>query len=213
MKGYVMIKKGSLLLIVLLLSLPSCWQKKDKKASQPKKSKKVAQMAPDRAPDEFELADADMESFFSELGEFDLADADDETMRKEEFAWADEDDESRLDSVYFAFDSADVQGNEADKVRSSADKAKQLLAEAQADGFEATVVVDGYACKSAGSEEYNKEISAKRAQHVAEQLVESGIREEDVKIKAHGSTNLVVEDGSRDEQEPNRRVELHVVYS
>jgi len=211
MKGFVMIKKGSLLLLVLLLSLPSCWQKKEKKAEQPKKTKKMAQIAPEQ--DGLELADADMERFFSELGEFDLADADDETMRKEEFAWADEDDESRLDPVYFAFDSADVKEDQADQVRSTADKAKQLLAEAQSDGFEAKLIVDGYACKSAGSEEYNRMISEKRAQRVAEQLVESGIREEDVQVRGNGSTNLVVEDGSRDEQEPNRRVELHVVYS
>lgn len=209
-----MIKKGSLLLIVLLLSLPGCWQKKDKKAAQPKKAKKMAQVAPGKSTDEFELADADMESFFSELGEFDLADADgnEDALRKEEFAWMDEEDEgSRLNPVYFAFDSADVTSEET--VRSSADKAKQLLAEAQADGFDAKLVVEGYACKSAGSEAYNKALSEKRAQRVAEQLVESGIREEDVEVRGLGTTNLVVEEGSRDEQQPNRRVELHVVYS
>lgn len=171
-------------------------------------------MAPGRASDEFELADADMESFFSELGEFDLADADDETMRKEEFAWMDdEDDASRLDSVYFAYDSSEVDAAEETKVRSGAEKAKQLLAEAQADGFDAKLMVEGYACKSAGSEEYNQQISERRAQRVAEQLVESGIREEDVKTRGHGASNLVVDGGSADEQEPNRRVELHVVYS
>ena len=209
-----MIKKGSLLLIVLLLSLPSCWQKKEKKAAQPKKSKKMAQMMPESSPEEFELADADLDSFFSELGEFDLVDADDEIMRKEEFAWADEDDDSRLDPIYFAYDSADVKEDQVEQVRSSADKAKQLLAEAKQDGFEAKLVVDGYACKAgAGSDEYNKDISERRAQRVAEQLVESGIRKEDVETRGHGAANLVVDGGDADEQEPNRRVELHVVYS
>ncbi len=121
------------------------------------------------------------------------------------------DDDSQLDAVYFAFDSTNPESEET--VRSSADKAKQLLAEAQADGFDAKLVVEGYACQSAGSEEYNLAISEKRAQRVAEQLVESGIREEDVETKGCGPTNLVVEDGDRDEQSPNRRVELHVVYS
>lgn len=212
MKGYVMIKKGSLLLLVLLLSLPACWHKKGEKTS-PKKSKEVAQMVTENNPSELELADADLDSFFSELGEFDLAEANDDVYKREEFVWADEDDEYRLDPIYFAFDSANVKEDQIEKVRSSADKAKQLLSEAQADGFEAKLMVDGYACKSAGSQEYNKVLSEKRAQHVAEQLVSSGIKAEDVQVRGLGSTNLLVEDGSREEQEPNRRVEMHVVYS
>lgn len=208
-----MIKKGSLLLIALLLSLPSCMEKKEKKA-KPKKNQEVAQIAPDKVPSELELADADIDKLFNELGEFDTADAGvTKEGQKEEFAWTEDTDEAKLDAVHFAFDSSRVIPAEEQKLMVAADKAKQLLAEAQADGFDAKLVVEGYACKSAGTERYNKKLSEKRAQHVAQRLVESGIRKEDVEARGLGNTNLIVEKGSREEQAPNRRVEFHVVYS
>ncbi len=150
-----MVKKGSILALALLLVVPGCWPKKDKSV-EPKKPKKMDKMVQaDTASEELELADDQtIKSFFAdmeEFTEFDLVDADGEdTVRKTEFAWAEEDDTEKLDQVYFAFNHSDVDSDQIDKIETSADKAKELLAEAKADGFDAKLVVAGYACKSPG---------------------------------------------------------------
>ncbi len=218
-----MVKKGSILVLALLLSLPGCWHKKDKKAAPPKKKDKTAQVAQvDKPGEEFDIAD--ITSFFDELDEFskfgdhefdlvDAGDADDDTLRKDEFAWAADDETKKLDTIYFAFDKHSVDDDQGDKIELSADKAKQLLAEAKADGFDAKIVVAGYACSSAGSKAYNAKISAQRAKDVADQLIDNGILSEDIEARGYGSTNLIVDGGTRDDQWQNRRVELDILYS
>ena len=215
MKGYEMIKKGSILALALLLSLPGCWNKKDKKAATPKKTKEMAQLLPDQSGEEFDIAaDDTMESFFSEMDdfrnlddpEFDMADAgdsDDAMTKKSEFTWAADDDESKkLETVYFEFDNHIIDADQKDKLENNADKAKDLLAEAKADGIDAKIVVSGYGC-TAGSEKYNEDKSDKRAKAVSDLLVENGILAEDIEAQGYGKTNLIVENGSREEQWQN----------
>ena len=75
MKGFSMVKKGSFLLLALLVSLPGCFGRKDKKADSSKKSKKMAQNG-EFSSVNMALADGDMEidesmrSFFNDMEEF-----------------------------------------------------------------------------------------------------------------------------------------------
>lgn len=219
-----MIKKGSFLLLALLVSLPACGPKKGQKADMGKKTKKMAQS------DEFSsvnmaLADEDdleidesMRSFFNDMQEFvsfaeEQGDFEVEAeVQKDEFAWV-EADEEQLDTVYFAFDKSKVDADEREKVDTNADRVRKLLAQAKAEDPAAKVVVSGHSCASAGSAAYNMALSEKRAKEVCDQLVAKGIDRKDLQVVGRGNEMLVVKDGDRDEQWANRRVELHVVHS
>lgn len=74
-----------------------------------------------------------------------------------------------------------------------------------------TVVVEGHSCNSAGSAVYNMLLSEKRAQSVAKYLVDNGIPVENLKVVGRGSEMCIVPVGDKDQQAPNRRVELYVL--
>lgn len=214
-----MIKKGSFLLLALLVSLPACGPKKGQKADMGKKNNKMAQTDEFSAVD-MELADAELEldesmrSFFNDMQEFvNFAEEQgDLEAQKDEFAWV-EANEEQLDTVYFAFDKSKVDADEREKVDSNADRVRKLLAQAKAEDPAAKVVVEGHSCASAGSAAYNMALSEKRAKEVCDQLVSQGVDRKDLQVVGRGNEMLVVRDGDRDEQWANRRVELHVVHS
>lgn len=70
------------------------------------------------------------------------------------------------------------------------------------------IVVEGHACDSAGSTDYNMVLSEKRAQAVKEALKKQGITG-DVHVVGRGCEHLVVASGDRQQQAPNRRVEIY----
>lgn len=70
------------------------------------------------------------------------------------------------------------------------------------------ISIEGHACNSAGSTEYNMMLSEDRARAVADYLKEHGIQG-DISTVGHGSENRLVESGSREQQAPNRRVEIY----
>jgi outer membrane protein OmpA-like peptidoglycan-associated protein len=212
MKGFAMVKKGSFLLLALLVSLPGCFGRKDKKADS--RSKKMAQNG-EFSSVNMALADGEMDesmrSFFNDMeefvsfaeqnGDFELAEAD--GVRADE--------SSKFDTIYFAFDRYKVDANEADKVKEDARRAQEALAKAKEEDASAVLVVDGHSCNSAGTDAYNLALSEKRAKEVADQLVANGVDRSDLKVVGRGTEMMVVQ-GNREEQWANRRVELHVVH-
>ena len=71
------------------------------------------------------------------------------------------------------------------------------------------VVVEGHACNSAGSAKYNMMLSEKRAKKVAAWLKENGFSIKRLHIVGRGCEMPIVSSGSREEQAPNRRVEMY----
>lgn len=72
------------------------------------------------------------------------------------------------------------------------------------------VILKGHACDSAGSEEYNLQLSDKRAKTIEKMLMKEEIL--NINISSHGcgcSEKLV--DGNREEQAVNRRVEVYIL--
>jgi Outer membrane protein and related peptidoglycan-associated (lipo)proteins len=61
----------------------------------------------------------------------------------------------------------------------------------------------------AGSENYNLDISRRRAEYVRNQLVKAGIPAESMEVTSHGSSNPLVE-SSKPHEPRNRRVEVTV---
>ena len=212
-----MVKQSSILLLALLVSIPGCGGRKDKmKPEMSKKgSKMYAQKTGDEtmvtadASDDMEIDDA-VRSFFNDMEEFvSFGDGSDESApEKSTMAWQDADDEAQLDPVYFGFNKIGVDRKEQDKLAANIDRVKEVLADA-----DAKLVVEGYACTSAGDEKYNKFISEKRAKTITEKLVEAGVPADRITAVGRGTENLLVTEGDREDQAPNRRVELHVVYS
>jgi len=203
-----------LLLLALILGLPGCGggDKKAKTTKAHDMSKKVAQAEGDSNMTlaDAELSDESLRSFFDGMDEF-VAMSDEELEQvADQFAWADADQDD-LEAVYYAFGKTTADEEQAAKIAYNVEQAKKLIADARAEGSDAKLIVEGHACASAGTPEYNLAISEKRAQDVANRLVEAGLDRDAIKVVGRGNGMLVVTDGDREEQWPNRRVELHVL--
>ena len=225
MKGFVMNKKGPvLLLLALLTGLPGCGPEKgkgkQKKDTSKKMTRKMVQydeftdMSMPLADADDEMSDDSINRFFSDMEEEFVAfndDFDTDEMTDDQLRWDDSDNVSSLETVYFPFGKDKVDDDQNEKMELNADEAKQLLADAQEENADAKLIVEGHACASAGSPAYNLALSEKRANAVADRLAESGIDREVMKVVGRGYEMPILKDGTRDEQWVNRRVELHVV--
>lgn len=124
--------------------------------------------------------------------------------------------ENILKTVYFDFDSHVVGEKQKEVAVYDAIQLKQLLEEAREQGDNILVTVAGHACHSAGDAEYNLIKSQNRADTVAAIFKELGVPAENIKVVGHGKEFPAVIDGkkvtgSRQEQWPNRRVEVHII--
>lgn len=154
------------------------------------------------------FSDEDLAGFFDGMEEF-AALSDEELERvADEFAWADADD---LEPLYFEFAKTEIDADQAEKLAYDVERARQLLEDARAEDADARLVVEGHACASAGTAEKNMAYSRRRAEVVAEALVNAGVERDALRVVGRGNEMLVVEDGDREQQWPNRRVELHVL--
>ena len=75
------------------------------------------------------------------------------------------------------------------------------------------IVIEGHACHSAGSRAYNMALSERRARFAASRFSEAGISSTDIKIAPRGQEMPIVKGGGRQEQAPNRRVEIFAIDS
>jgi len=234
------LKKESMIILVLLMGLSGCGGKKDKRVKQPK-TKKVSQRLDSFSQVDMQLAgdndggaiaDESVRSFFDQdTDEFVLLTPDeDETMavtedagvseeagggiNPDEFAWVDAagDQDQEYKIVNFDFDGSALRDDQKDKLAYNIEQAKKLINEND-NKDKKTIVLEGYACSSAGSKTYNIGLSEERAKEVAHHFAQAGVP---VKIVGRGSEVPMIiggkpVTGGREEQAPNRRVEMHVV--
>lgn len=135
-----------------------------------------------------------------------------------DFAWVNEDQKGTFKNVYFDFDQYSVQPEQQNQIDYDIDQVKKSLTQAAENNEDKVVVVYGNSCHSAGSRTYNLALSEKRAKAVADHFVAAGIAKENIKVVGRGQEVPVVIDGksvtgSREEQWPNRRVEVAVINS
>ena len=225
-------KKGSVLLLVMLLSVAGCGKKK-KCAEKPNANSKESTVSMPLTQDKKELSSV----FDDDIAEFALVDettdadgkkqvpvatndanATDEDMGNE-FAWIDEADETEqgLKTVYFDFDKYAIKKDQETTVSHDIEALKQTIAQAEKNGKKVTVVVEGHACHSAGSASYNLALSEKRAKVLKDRLVQAGISNANIKIVGRGQEcPALTQDGkpvtgSREAQWLNRRDELNIL--
>lgn len=203
--------------IALALSLPSCGKKKcEKKCNRDGvetrvdliSSEKVS-FSMDEEDEDEELDEEDEDTDLEEdtISLVDSAAKDDKESK--EFAWI-EAEESDIKVVYFDFDKAELKNDQKEVVAQDIKHIKNLIKESENAGLKATVVVEGHSCHSAGTASYNLALSESRARIIADSLIEAGIAAKNLKVVGRGQEMPVVE-GSREEQAPNRRVELRVI--
>ena len=70
------------------------------------------------------------------------------------------------------------------------------------------ISIEGHACSSAGSTEYNMMLSEDRARSVADHLKHAGVTAHLATV-GHGSEHPIVPSGTSEQQAPNRRVEIY----
>jgi outer membrane protein OmpA-like peptidoglycan-associated protein len=167
------------------------------------------------------MSDVQFHSMFDEgLEEFDVAtevEIDGVSCDLHDFAWVeDTENADGFKNVCFSFDGDDVREDQADALAHNINLAKSRLHDDS--DYQATIVVEGHACHSAGRPAYNMAKSESRAKAVYERCVEAGIPADCIKVVGRGQEVPAIIDGvevtgDRVAQAPNRRCEMRVIYA
>jgi len=72
--------------------------------------------------------------------------------------------------------------------------------------------ISAHTCKL-GSEEYNQELSERRAKAVADYLIRKGVPPPSIRWKGWGSSHPIADNSTEEGRNRNRRVELHFLYN
>lgn len=107
-------------------------------------------------------------------------------------------------TVYFDFDRYSLKKAEQDAIEYDLNLVKSWAAKGK------TVVLEGHACNSAGSDVYNLMLSERRAQSIKDYFVSKGIAQTKLKTVGRGSEMPIVPFGDQEQQSPNRRVEIYL---
>ncbi len=211
-----MMKKGSVLLIALLLSLPGC-KKGAKQGDQSKKNKKMAQRGDLFSRVNMPLADDDLQDADDNIKGLMLDDLDDfvaftdgqEGDSQGSYSWATQS-KKKDHTAYFEFNKDNVPSDQVKDVERSASTIKKQLEQDRAAGKTVAVRVEGHA-DTYGSRAYNMTLSGARAKNVSDILVAQGLSREDIALVPCGKEMPIKKSGSIADQWVNRRAEVYVV--
>lgn len=204
----------SLLFVFLLAGLPSCRKKeKIQKQVEPKKelreSKKDAKREAgkrgitsyfDEAIDEFLLEDNAPAEAITDYQQAPAFDFKGEGLHPEtdEIFWEEEVPADQFKPIYFDFNGRVIRPDQQEALSYDVELIKKMP--------QKEIRIEGFACHSAGSRTYNLAISNDRAQQITEELQKYNIK---CVAIGRGTEMPVVRGGSREEQWPNRRVEIY----
>jgi outer membrane protein OmpA-like peptidoglycan-associated protein len=183
----------------LLILLPGCgWYGKKMTKNDPvkmpiNKNGKTTQVS---------FFDEDVEAFVLEEEPTMLASTE-KSVKKTDFTWDDTKEafDSKLDTICFDYDSAQIKKEERSKLVNSLKKAEKEKGK--------TVVCKGHACKWHGTRVYNFALSEQRAQQIAKEFNDRGIKTKVFGVGTEESIeNLPM---TKNGQAPNRRVEIYTV--
>ena len=208
-------KKSLFFAMLLLATLPACFFKRQKSATSTRDSQGEIVLA-DRASykkgDKKSLFVDDVDAFVleDESDPFATAPTDNMVRFVEEDtdgAWVDKRAEQSqgLKTVYFDFDQYSLRPDQQASLNANLKHIQKLADSGK------TIIVEGHACKSAGSAVYNMMLSEKRAQVAADFLINHGISSHALKVVGRGNEMCIVPNGSREQQAPNRRIELYAL--
>ena len=104
-------------------------------------------------------------------------------------------------TINFAFDSAVMP-------KQSYPAVKLFLKNIKQENF--TISVDGYT-DDIGTEIYNTKLSMRRAETVANYLIDNGINSDIIITRGHGKTDFVADNDTEEGRAKNRRVEITIL--
>lgn len=202
-----------LVLLCALAFLAGCGKDKKKKDTKKGKQETFTQVDIPTADGDTFLFD-DLNDEFNKLND----NIDTGAVSADDFKWLEAEEvlqNEAFDVVLFDFDKSDIRPDQEPLVKRNITVAKDLI---QENGQEVSFIVEGHACSSAGSAAYNLALSEKRAKIERDRFVSAGIPQEQIKIVARGSEMPVIINGApltgdRAAQAPNRRDEVHAIYS
>lgn len=202
-------KQYAALALLLVIGMAGCGKKKKKNLKSPKADVYTELDIP--------VAGSENSNFFDEnVDGFNLADDLQvaQAAVQDEYSWVDDTKRDGFPVVYFDFDSTSIRADQEEVLKQDI----ALALKKYQDNQDITIVVDGHACHSAGSHAYNLALSEKRAKVLADRLAAAGVPSENIKIVGRGMEMPVIVDGKpvegdRQQQWPNRRDEIHVIYS
>lgn len=166
----------------------------------------------DMADQNLDLADA---VYTDNIIYDDIADLSNNQIAADDFSWIQESSDD-FKKIYFEFDKHTLKEDQQEAIESNAEKAKEILAIEQ--GRKVTLVIEGHSDHAAGSDAYNLALSEKRAKTEKDYLVNQGVPADVIKVVGRGSEVPALVDGrpvegDRNQQWPNRRDEMRVIYS
>ena len=156
-------KKMSLLVLALVVSLPGCCKKES--AQQPARKNSVEKyMDINGDVEDLDEDDLDMDELTEEdLASFDFdqdvampvedEDEDEDMMEieeNEEFSWIDAQTDDEFKKLYFSFNHYGVRADQKEALSYDIEQVKQLVAEAGSTA-QPTVVIEGHACQEGSS--------------------------------------------------------------
>ena len=110
--------------------------------------------------------------------------------------------QQKVNTIYFQFDKANIQGQFNDEVRGAAQNLK--------DGKEGSIHVDGYT-DSTGPSEYNQGLSERRANAVKQELINQyQVDGDKITTQGHGESDPVAPNDTAEGRAKNRRAEITV---
>ena len=107
-----------------------------------------------------------------------------------------------LSNVFYEFDSWNI----TQESNSELNKLVSLLS----DNKDVTIEIGGYT-DSVGTDEYNLDLSEKRARSVMNNLIGKGIKAERLKFKGYGAASPIGDNITNDGRKLNRRTEIKIV--
>ncbi|MGA9530815.1 MAG: OmpA family protein [Candidatus Babeliales bacterium] len=119
--------------------------------------------------------------------------------------------------IYFEFDEHALKEDQKEVLRYNAEHLKELIAKAEEEKKPYTVLIEGHSCHSMDEADYNFEKSKQRAEACYELLREQGIDTDHIKLVGRGYDIPVIKEGmivtgGQEEQWPNRRAEISIIY-
>ena len=217
----------SLLVLALVVALPGCGNKQKQQSSRPSKKTMVEKymqvdgdiedLDDEDLDDMDELTEEDIASFefpededVADLDEIDLEDLED-MNENEEYSWIDAQSDDEFRKLYFSFNHYGVRDDQKASLNYDIEQVKQLIAEAS-DATQPTVVIEGHTCQE-GAPSYNLALSERRAKTVADLFVAAGVDRSAIKVVGRGQECPLTDGTTRQERNPNRRVEVRVLYT
>lgn len=105
-------------------------------------------------------------------------------------------------TVYFNYDQYSIRNDQLGALSYNLQQAKDLVQQNN------MLVIEGHACNSAGTDQYNMMLSEDRAKSIARYFIANGIDKSNIQTVGFGCKIPIIEYGNKEQQAPNRRVEI-----